>query len=378
MVRSGEHLVGTNRGVFKVSTIMRRTLDKRWSEQMVRDIVGSPDEPVPGSGNRRVSAYAKKYHDDSAKNVVFVPQPEIPEEIRPAQIFKKDVEEHGGTERCPGCKALRSGKYRAKHTADCRQRFERILAQDAAAQRRFERAKERKLDAVTKSAVEMQEDIDKKNATKDAGDSGSGGAAGGSGLNDNERKAGVDDQNKKAMDDAVQESKKGTDPKSPRGKKREAEDEPDDSERLLREATGEPSGTKRKPDEPDDSSRMKDRSDDMSSIVSGHPGPVNRTGKVDKHDKEWHNIGSGIFAKTFTQMSKLMTTSKGGPRIDDVHRRVIRSLDTGKVIDDCIVDDTPDNVLNRPLRVPGDYRVELTMKGAMELFTEQGADVSEV
>ena len=80
------------------------------------------------------------------------------------------------------------------------------------------------MDAVTKSAVEMQEDIDKNNemntdkvdkdgkdtAADDAGNSGSAGAAGsgGSGLNDGERKVGVDKQNKKAMDDAMQESKK--------------------------------------------------------------------------------------------------------------------------------------------------------------------------
>ena len=384
MVRSGEHLVGTGRGVFKVSTIMRRTVDKRWSEQMVKDVVGTPEEPVPGLGSRRVPAYAKKFHDDSAKNVVYTPQPEIEEEIRPAQILKKDVEEHGGTDRCPGCKALRTGKYRAKHTAECRQRFEKILEQNVAARRRFERAKERKMDAVTKRAVEIQEGIDKDSKGKDAdtpvnGD-GKDAAAGasGSGLGDAERRAGVDSQNEKTMKDAMQESKTTSTPKSPRGTKREAEDEPDDSERLQRDAVAEQSGVKRKPDVADDSARMQDRSDDMSSIVSGHPGPVNKTGHVDKEDKEWHHVGSGIFARTFTQMSRLMTTSKGGPRTEDVHRRVIRSLESGKVIDDCIIDDTPDHILNRHLKIPGDYRVELTMKGAMKLFTEKGPDVSEV
>ena len=180
------------------------------------------------------------------------------------------------------------------------------------------------------------------------------------------------------MKDAVQDSKTTSSPKSPRGKKREAEDEADDSERLQRDAVAEQSGAKRRPDEADDSTRMQGRSDDMSSIVSEHPGPVNNTGHVDKPDKEWHNVGSGIFAGIFTQMSRRMTTSKGGPRPEDVHRRVIRSLESGKVIDDCIVDDTPDHILNRHLKVPGDYRVELTMKGAMKLFTEKGPDVSEV
>ena len=62
----------------------------------------------------------------------------------------------------------------------------------------------------------------------------------------------------------------------------------------------------------------------------------------------------------------------------DVHRRVIRSLSTGKVLDECIVDEINDDVLHRPLKEEDNIRVELTMKGALKLFEMKGPDVVEV
>ena len=114
------------------------------------------------------------------------------------------------------------------------------------------------------------------------------------------------------------------------------------------------------------------------SQLSDHPGPVDSTGHYAKGELEWKNIGSGVFAKTFPGATRLRTTSKGGPRLEDVHRRVIRSLSTGKVIDDCVVEDTPDDVLNRYLRHPDDLRVELTMRGGLKMFENKNADISEI
>ena len=62
----------------------------------------------------------------------------------------------------------------------------------------------------------------------------------------------------------------------------------------------------------------------------------------------------------------------------DVHRRIIRSLTTGKVIDDCIIKDTLDIILHRRMKDADDIRVELIMEGALKAFEEVGADVSEV
>ena len=67
-----------------------------------------------------------------------------------------------------------------------------------------------------------------------------------------------------------------------------------------------------------------------------------------------------------------------GPPASGIHRRVIRSPATGGIIDDCVIDDVPDQVLNRPLEKPTDMQVQVTMKGAMEMYQTKGAHVSEV
>ena len=67
------------------------------------------------------------------------------------------MDEHGPTPRCPGCKAaVAGGKYRAKHTDECRKRFEEILSQTEKGKKMFESATDRKLDAITKKAMEME------------------------------------------------------------------------------------------------------------------------------------------------------------------------------------------------------------------------------
>ena len=73
----------------------------------------------------------------------------------------------------------------------------------------------------------------------------------------------------------------------------------------------------------------------------------------------------------------MVTTTRGGPPIAEVHRRTIWSLSRGRVIDDCIVDDVPDHILNRVMNEPDDIRVELTMKNAISMYNKKDVDVSE-
>ena len=55
-------------------------------------------------------------------------------------------------------------------------------------------------------------------------------------------------------------------------------------------------------------------------------------------------------------------------------------LSTGRILHECIVNSTPDDVpvLHRFLRHPNDIRMEITMKGALAMFTRIGSDMSEV
>ena len=387
--RSGEHLVGTAEGIFKVSTIKRRPADQRWSLEMIQSIAGSLQEPTPGSGQRRIQAYARIAPDEAPRSTTYAPAPDIEEpEVRAAQIRQDEVRAHGGTPGCLGCKAIVMGKGRNAHTFECRRRFEELLRQDAKSKLRFDRAAERRMDGITKRAMAMDPDA--------AASSNNAAGASGSGATAADRSSDISAQNSKSLEDGINASLKRksedsgddgeratrspaaatTTAPSPRGQKRDPEDDADDGERMDR-GTVVKQGQKRKDAEQDDTARTEDRADDMSSLAQ-HPGPVHSGGRIDRADLSWRHIGSGVFARTFPRSRRLVTTTKGGPPIMDVRRRIIRSLTTGKVIDDCIIKETPDKLLNRRMKDADDIRVELVMEGALKAFEEVGTDVSEV
>ena len=110
----------------------------------------------------------------------------------------------------------------------------------------------------------------------------------------------------------------------------------------------------------------------------GHPSPIMTPSEIDPAELRWKDIGSGIFARTFRDVSKLPVTSSGGPLERDVYRRVVRSLSTGKVIDDCIIDDVSDQILRRSLPSTDNVRVELIMRDALGMYQKKGADVVEL
>ena len=87
MMRSGEHCVATANGVFRVSTIMRRPEGKQWSSSLVKDMKGTPKEPVPGKSSRHIPAFAKKFEDTNENKAVFLPVPQAEQEIRSAYIY---------------------------------------------------------------------------------------------------------------------------------------------------------------------------------------------------------------------------------------------------------------------------------------------------
>ena len=87
---------------------------------------------------------------------MYIPAPESNDEpeVRAAKACKRDVETHDSSERCPGCKALKHVTYRAKHTPECRQRFERIL----------QKRHERRMEGITKKAMAMQAEVEETKA----------------------------------------------------------------------------------------------------------------------------------------------------------------------------------------------------------------------
>ena len=116
VMRTGEHVVSTRNGTFTVSRVMRRSEGKQWSSALLKEITDSPGEPVPGTVSRRLQAFAKKFENAKPDATTFMPTPTTEQQVRPTYIYKKDIEQHGATSGCAGCKATLSGRYRAPHS----------------------------------------------------------------------------------------------------------------------------------------------------------------------------------------------------------------------------------------------------------------------
>ena len=62
----------------------------------------------------------------------------------------------------------------------------------------------------------------------------------------------------------------------------------------------------------------------------------------------------------------------------DIQSRRAWSLSSGKLIDECDVEDVDDKVFHRPLMKVDDIRVELVLKKALALYERVGPDISEI
>ena len=95
--------------------------------------------------------------------------------------------------------------------------------------------------------------------------------------------------------------------------------------------------------------------------IINHPGPIIHESQITVKERQWQDAASGAFARTFPTSERLVTPLRGGPPMEDVHRRTVWSLSKGRVIHDCIVDEVSDHELNKRLEEADDIRVELTM-----------------
>ena len=118
--------------------------------------------------------------------------------------------------------------------------------------------------------------------------------------------------------------------------------------------------------------------DEDVNELSRIPGARTSTKNIKPKDLVWRDIGSGTMAKTFVGATRLWTTTKNGPPMDEIKLRRIWSLTSGKLIDECEVDMVTDERLKRPLPEPDDIRVELVMKGAQDMYMRPHPDVAEV
>ena len=260
--------------------------------------------------SRKIPAFAKKFESEKTEQAVYVPVSQEAQEVRAAYIYKADVDKHGATPKCPGCKALVSGaRWRARHTPECRKRFEELLAdEDGGA--RFEAARKRRADAdaqetqkVVDKSVELESkrlnrtvkedeigkpDSDEMEITIDPPPSRGGGdgdlAEKPSSSSSNQATTGTSEAPTTSIAPATASASSSKD------LKRKADGQGDDSDRLNRDMDAQTEvtqGVKRKNEEADDSDRMKNRPQDMSALNSEHPGQaVNSKNNIAKEDLE--------------------------------------------------------------------------------------------
>ena len=142
-MRTGEYMVGTAVGVFRVATVKRKPINERWSSDRISSLRGSPKQPVPNQASQRAPAYSKKYEAPMTKDI-FVPQSEQPVGVKNWKIYKEDILKYGPTEGCPGCRnTMRGSSVKAGHTEQCRIRMRDLVSQTEAGKERIARAEAR-------------------------------------------------------------------------------------------------------------------------------------------------------------------------------------------------------------------------------------------
>ena len=83
-------------------------------------------------------------------------------------------------------------------------------------------------------------------------------------------------------------------------------------------------------------------------------------------------------SKTFVGADNLMTASRGGQSIADIQHWKSLSPATGKLLDECDIDDVSHYELNGKLPEKDKIRVEVTLRNALALFERRGPDVAEI
>ena len=127
---TGEVIVGDANGIHRTRTIQRKPEEKRWRKSNLGLVTGVPwkkseDDPDVDGEGMECRELTEGERAELAKQIAW--KETVP---RSFSIRKQDIEDHGVTLKCPGCRAVISGKSRQEHSQACRKRFEAALSED--------------------------------------------------------------------------------------------------------------------------------------------------------------------------------------------------------------------------------------------------------
>ena len=127
---TSEMIVGGLSGVFRTRTIQRVPMERRWSLENLKFVNGVPwrksDADPSGDGEKMES---RSMTEEEIKEMTE--RTKWKEDMKQPHKFAiklDDVQNHGATVKCKGCRALLMGKDAQTHTPECRIRHEKAMA----------------------------------------------------------------------------------------------------------------------------------------------------------------------------------------------------------------------------------------------------------
>ena len=153
-LRTGEYVVITDGEAVAARTIKRMPEGDRWSEpEKILDVGVLPwDQP----GRPRAEAVRPAGERDREEKVVeshLPPPPAGTGHARRVYLKHGDFLEHGLSESCPGCRAIKLGIKAQGHSAACRARMEDALSRSESGKRRLDIAVDRTKDVIGEKAA---------------------------------------------------------------------------------------------------------------------------------------------------------------------------------------------------------------------------------
>jgi hypothetical protein len=130
---TGEIIIGAGEGIYRTRTVQRKPVEDRWREDLIKKVKGVPwrksdnDPETDGAEmrSRPLSEEEQRVIDNRNQE-----QKDLQGAPKRFAITVSDLQKHGVTEGCNGCKSAFTGKVRQPHTRECRARFEKLLESD--------------------------------------------------------------------------------------------------------------------------------------------------------------------------------------------------------------------------------------------------------
>ena len=167
---SGELVVSDSKGVWRTRTVQRKPIEERWREdghEMIKKVPWTDDENPQAEEAEKIEVTRMTEEEKDAEMQAEVPD-RIPYRFH---IKKADLEKHGYSTKCPGCRSILKGTSRQGHSEACRERFTELMADDSRVVRNKERFNEyvaRQLEEQDAKRGKVEEDSRAGKARDDA------------------------------------------------------------------------------------------------------------------------------------------------------------------------------------------------------------------